>query len=86
MQGSLCDFDGDFLNRATLALGVDAVERITAEQRIMVVGVGGLGSVIAENLVHMGFRHIDLVDPDALEVSNLSRVVGGTYSCQSRDE
>ena len=48
-------------------------------QVISVIGVGGLGSVIAEHLVHMGFQTINLIDPDILEMSNLNRVVGAYY-------
>lgn len=37
-------------------------------QHISVVGVGGIGSIIAEHLVHMGFSHINLIDFDTLEL------------------
>ena len=46
---------------------------------ISIVGVGGLGSVVAEHLIHMGFHEINLIDPDVLEMSNLNRVVGAYY-------
>ncbi len=49
------------------------------DQVISIVGVGGLGSIIAEHLIHMGFHEINLIDPDVLEVSNLNRVVGAYY-------
>ena len=48
-------------------------------QSISIVGVGGLGSVVAEHLIHMGFHDIHLIDPDRLEMSNLNRVVGAYY-------
>jgi len=72
--------------RAALVLGTDTIRKITATQRIAVVGVGGLGSCIAENLVHMGFNKIDLIDPDVLELSNVSRVVGATYAAAILNE
>src|SRR2546421_13041054 len=49
------------------------------DQVISLVGVGGLGSVVAEHLIHMGFHEINLIDPDVLELSNLNRVVGAYY-------
>jgi molybdopterin-synthase adenylyltransferase len=52
---------------------------IMHDQVISIVGVGGLGSVVAEHLIHMGFHEINLIDPDVLEVSNLNRVVGAYY-------
>jgi molybdopterin/thiamine biosynthesis adenylyltransferase len=70
----------DMFHRTSLAVGVDVMRSIAADQRIAIVGVGGLGSVVAEHLVHSGFQHLVLVDPDVLEVSNLSRVVGAYHS------
>lgn len=67
-------------NRGTLALGLATMREIVDHQVISVVGVGGLGSIIAEHLVHMGFHFINLIDPDELEVSNLNRIVGASYS------
>jgi molybdopterin/thiamine biosynthesis adenylyltransferase len=48
-------------------------------QVVSIVGVGGLGSIVAEHLIHMGFHEINLIDPDVLEMSNLNRVVGAYY-------
>ena len=66
-------------NRGFLALGVDTMMRITGNDIISIVGIGGLGSVVAEHLIHMGFHNINLFDFDVLEVSNLNRIVGGYY-------
>ena len=50
----------------------------------MIAGLGGLGSIIAENLIHMGFQSLILVDPDVVEISNLSRLVGATFADVAR--
>jgi len=68
-----------FFNRSALALGLDVMRTIMQNQVISIVGVGGLGSVVAEHLIHMGFHEINLIDPDVLEMSNLNRVVGAYY-------
>lgn len=68
-----------FLNRTALALGHDALKAIVGNSSIMVVGLGGLGSVIAENLVHMGFERFVLVDDDTVEKTNLNRIVGAYW-------
>ena len=68
-----------FFNRSALALGLDVMRAIMHDQVISIVGVGGLGSVVAEHLIHMGFHEINLIDPDVLEMSNLNRVVGAYY-------
>jgi len=68
-----------FFNRSALALGLDVMRKIMHDQVISIVGVGGLGSIVAEHLIHMGFHEINLIDPDTLEMSNLNRVVGAYY-------
>lgn len=73
------DIETDFHNRTVLALGRDVVQKIAASRNIVVVGVGGLGSVIAEDLVHMGFEKLTLVDHDVVEKTNLNRIVGATF-------
>ena len=66
-------------NRGFLVLGIDTMRRITGNEIISIVGVGGLGSVVAEHLIHMGFHNVNLFDFDIIEVSNLNRIVGGYY-------
>lgn len=66
-------------DRSVRALGLDNMRAITGGQTISVVGVGGIGSIIAEHLIHMGFHHINLIDFDTLEISNLNRIVAATY-------
>jgi len=73
------DVDGMF-DRSVRALGLDGMRAITSAQTVTVVGVGGLGSIIAEHLVHMGFGRIALLDFDKLETANMNRIVGATYA------
>lgn len=68
-----------FFNRGAPVLGLDVMRKIMHDQVVSIVGVGGLGSIIAEHLIHMGFHEINLIDPDVLEMSNLNRVVGAYY-------
>lgn len=68
-----------FFHRSALVLGLDVMRTIMHDQVISIVGVGGLGSIVAEHLIHMGFHEINLIDPDVLEMSNLNRVVGAYY-------
>ena len=69
----------EIFQRSSQVLGLDVMRTMMHDQVISVIGVGGLGSVIAEHLIHMGFQTINLIDPDILEVSNLNRVVGAYY-------
>jgi molybdopterin/thiamine biosynthesis adenylyltransferase len=58
--------------RAFGASGQHALERL----RVAIVGLGGTGSMAAQQLVHLGIRKFILVDPDVIEATNLNRVVG----------
>ncbi|WP_207004742.1 HesA/MoeB/ThiF family protein [Trinickia mobilis] len=62
--------------RAFGALGQQRLESI----RVAIVGLGGTGSIAAQQLVHLGVRHFILVDPDTIEEVNLNRVVGATVA------
>ena len=66
-------------HRSVLALGLEHMRMIAGGQHIAIVGVGGIGSIIAEHLIHMGFCHISLIDFDTLEMTNLNRIVAVTY-------
>lgn len=43
------------------------------EKSVLVVGVGALGTVIANHLVRAGIGHVRIVDRDYVELSNLQR-------------
>ncbi|MDY6911251.1 MAG: HesA/MoeB/ThiF family protein [Chloroflexota bacterium] len=43
------------------------------ESRVVVAGLGGLGSNVAMQLALAGVGHIDLIDHDVVELSNLNR-------------
>ena len=46
------------------------------ETRVAVVGVGGIGSHVIQQLAHLGVRIFGVIDPDDLEMTNLNRLVG----------
>lgn len=45
---------------------------------VAVVGAGGTGSIIAHELAHLGVGRLLLVDHDAVDASNLNRLLGAT--------
>ena len=52
--------------------------------RVGVVGLGGIGSLVAEYLARLGVGHFCLVDGDCVEESNLSRIVGASQDDAAR--
>lgn len=63
--------------RTELLLGTEAVETITAK-RVIIFGVGGVGSWCAESLVRSGIRHLTIVDSDRVCASNCNRQLMAT--------
>ncbi|MCP3446177.1 ThiF family adenylyltransferase [Bradyrhizobium sp. CCGUVB14] len=64
-------------DRSVRAFGRD-VQQTLGELRIGIVGCGGTGSAVAEQLVRLGVRHLTLIDADTLTESNVTRVYGST--------
>jgi molybdopterin/thiamine biosynthesis adenylyltransferase len=69
----------DLFDRHVRAFGGD-VQRALGSLNVAVVGCGGTGSAVAEQLVRLGVRHLRLVDPDVLSASNVTRVYGSTVA------
>lgn len=53
-------------------------EHQLADTCAVIVGLGGGGSHIAQQLAHIGVGTIRLIDPQQIEASNLNRLVGAT--------
>ena len=65
------------LSRMELLLGMEAVRHIQLK-RVILFGVGGVGSWCAEALVRSGICHLTLVDPDVVAPSNINRQLMAT--------
>ena len=60
-------------------LGTRAQAAIAA-LRVAVVGVGGVGSHLAQGLAYLGFRNVLLMDDDLVEITDLNRMVTAGYA------
>ena len=70
------DLDGAF-DRNVRAFG-GPVQTALSDLTVGIVGCGGTGSSVAEQLARLGVRRFILIDPDKLSVSNVTRVYGST--------
>lgn len=64
-------------DRQIRAFGHDG-QRMLAALTVAIVGLGGTGSVVAQQLAHLGVKSFVLIDPDVVEATNLNRLVGAT--------
>lgn len=64
-------------NRTSLLLGDDIMESIY-KKRVIIFGLGGVGSWCAESLVRSGIQELVLVDSDRVCVTNVNRQLMAT--------
>lgn len=64
-------------SRTELLLGSDGLERLQTA-KVLIFGLGGVGSWCAEALVRSGVRHITLVDSDCVCITNCNRQLMAT--------
>ena len=67
----------DIFARTEALLGSDALSRM-AGTRVLLFGVGGVGSWCAEALIRSGIGHLTIVDPDCVDPTNINRQLPAT--------
>ena len=70
-------FTQAIFRRAELLLGDEAMNCI-GEKRIIIFGVGGVGSWCAESLVRSGIKYLTIVDSDRVCITNVNRQLMAT--------
>ena len=63
--------------RTSLLLGEDVMQNI-ATKRVILFGVGGVGSWCAESLIRSGILHLTIVDSDCVSQTNINRQLMAT--------
>lgn len=64
--------ESQIFSRTERLLGKAAMQRL-ADSRVIIFGIGGVGSWTAEALVRSGVGHITLVDADKVAATNINR-------------
>ena len=67
----------EFFSRSEALLGAKAMETLRAK-KLIIFGVGGVGSYAAEALVRTGLTHLTIVDGDTVQPSNINRQLPAT--------
>lgn len=70
-------YGNEIYGRSRLLLGEDVVSAM-ARTRVIIFGVGGVGSWCAEGLLRSGITDLTLVDPDTVSVTNVNRQLMAT--------
>ena len=66
-------------SRSTALLGETCMARLQCK-RVILFGIGGVGSWCAEALVRTGLTHLTIVDGDTVQASNLNRQLPATQA------
>lgn len=66
-------------------MGADFMRRM-AEVRVVILGVGGVGSWCAESLVRSGLKHLTIVDDDTVCETNINRQLMATTKTVGRSK
>ncbi len=66
-------------------VGVDGQQKLL-DARVLVIGLGGLGSPVAMYLAASGVGHLVIVDHDRVELSNLQRQIAHTTNAIGTDK
>lgn len=69
----------DQYSRTRLLLGAQGIARLR-NARVAVFGLGGVGGYAAEALARSGIGHMDLIDDDAVSLTNLNRQILALHS------
>ena len=67
----------DFFSRSEALLRAEGMEALRTK-RVLLIGVGGVGSWAAEALIRTGLTHLTMVDDDLVQASNINRQLPAT--------
>jgi tRNA A37 threonylcarbamoyladenosine dehydratase len=77
--------DNPIWERTRIVIGAEGIARLRTA-RILVAGLGGVGSFAAEALARAGIGHLTLADCDQVSPSNINRQLLALHSTVGRDK
>ncbi|MEK6289215.1 MAG: ThiF family adenylyltransferase [Acidobacteriota bacterium] len=75
----------DFFDRHVRAFGPE-IQRLLQRLHVGVVGLGGTGSPVVEQLIRLGVGKISIFDGEQFESSNVTRVYGSSISDEGKNK
>ena len=66
-------------SRTELLIGKEGLEKLK-KSKVIVYGIGGVGSYIVEGLARAGIGHIIIVDYDKVDITNINRQIEALHS------
>ncbi len=73
------------LSRTELLIGEEALDKLK-RSKVMIFGIGGVGSFTVEALARSGVSNLILVDDDTVCLTNLNRQIHATYDTISKNK
>ena len=70
-------------SRTELLLGGAAMEQLR-NARVAIFGIGGVGGYVTEALARSGIFHLDLIDKDDVDITNINRQIIALHSSVGR--
>ena len=64
--------------RTELIIGKDGIKKLQ-NSKVVVFGIGGVGSFVVEALVRAGVENLILVDKDEVDLTNINRQIIATH-------
>ncbi|MCR5297986.1 MAG: tRNA threonylcarbamoyladenosine dehydratase [Paludibacteraceae bacterium] len=77
--------NSDWQERTRLLLGEEGFLKLS-NSHVLVVGLGGVGGYVAEQLVRAGIGELTIVDGDTVSPSNMNRQLIALHSTQGRSK
>lgn len=66
-------------SRTEILIGKKGIEKLN-KAKVVIFGIGGVGSYVVEALARIGVGHLILVDFDKVDITNLNRQIEATHS------
>lgn len=69
----------DMFQRTQMLIGVEAVKKLSSS-KVMIFGLGGVGSYVCEALARAGVGAMEIVDKDTVDITNINRQLIALHS------